>query len=51
MKNDKTAIYATKETIYLGYALPVQIKRPENLHLSAIFLHRKQVFELELKRQ
>lgn len=28
MKNDKTAVYATKETIYLRYALPVQIKRP-----------------------
>lgn len=27
-KMTKTAIYATKETIYLGYALPVQIKRP-----------------------
>lgn len=27
-KNDKTSVYATKETIYLGYALPVQIKRP-----------------------
>lgn len=24
----KTAVYATKETIYLGYALPVQMKRP-----------------------
>lgn len=28
VKNDKAAIYATKETIYLGYALPVQMKRP-----------------------
>lgn len=40
---------ATKETIYLEYALPVQIKRPENLHLvSFFFLHKN---KLELKRQ
>ena len=28
IKNDKSKMYATKETIYLEYALPVQIKRP-----------------------
>lgn len=39
-KEDKTAVYATKETVYLGYALPVQMKR----HLPAIFLHRKRVW-------
>lgn len=34
---------ATKETIYLEYALPVQIKRPENLHLVSFFPSQKQV--------
>ena len=39
----KTATYATKETVYLEYSSPVEMKTPFNLKtpFQLILLHRK----------